>query len=577
MTLNLYLIVLLLALFVVRVETNGVSKGILPSAHSHRNRLNPYFDVISHAIPIYAVNIYVSEFSLDALTFALRSYEVYNSDNLSHFVLIWHDIELHGNIVDVIGKVIDRFITPRPWWLVESQPFELSSSSVGVHMLLIPTLWKNHFYSISSHLFLSESLCSQRPLSVSYHPGDTWGNRAVNVHYEWEKAQSSVFTIYVTETGQTTDNVPFVDAQSCPNLINKWECLFLPSTNCTLPSILTNCHDRHCLSRLWGNDFFTTATSNGTRITDEEHDSYVDYIRTHYPKTIHKIVSPTFLGLKSRRPLDKIDLEHTVSTMHEIRAIERILLMNGVLQRFNYFFRAKIYNRALEFRFKTSPMFKVNDRCVAAHYRQQDRTVAHVNILEWCQNCTVKVNDEIQYRQENPYCQSRDYPTWLDKGCTMPVPFGVITLSHIVNASRILHPDNRNLFIMTDDPKLLQEHIDDYNRHLSRYNHSLSYHNRIPSNHQHKRLHNIMEEKSQPPDNQINIYVLGAKLDHRKSSFQSSIDFWASIKIAKQCDGFVGHFGSAATRIIHDAICFRNGANKFMVCPKTYDLSALNL
>ena len=51
------------------------------------------------------------------------------------------------------------------------------------------------------------------------------------------------------------------------------------------------------------------------------------------------------------------------------------------------------------------------------------------------------------------------------------------------------------------------------------------------------------------------------------------VDFWASLQIARQCQGIVGHIGSAAFRMILYTVCY-NHDNKFIQCPPYYDVSA---
>eukprot|EP01036_Dinobryon_divergens_P025313 gene25313-33844_t len=101
---------------------------------------------------------------------------------------------------------------------------------------------------------------------------------------------------------------------------------------------------------------------------------------------------------------------------------------------------------------------------------------------------------------------------WMNMGCNKPMPFGAATLDHYLNASRLLLSGNRNVFVMTDDPQWLQS-----------------------------------EER-------MNIFSLPIRPNHRSGTFNSSVDFWASINMARQ---FLCYF--------HD--------HTFAHCPPLFDIS----
>lgn len=44
-------------------------------------------------------------------------------------------------------------------------------------------------------------------------------------------------------------------------------------------------------------------------------------------------------------------------------------------------------------------------------------------------------------------------------GCNKRLPYGAASLEHFLNASRVLMPHNRNVFMMTDDPKWLKAEV----------------------------------------------------------------------------------------------------------------------
>ena len=47
-------------------------------------------------------------------------------------------------------------------------------------------------------------------------------------------------------------------------------------------------------------------------------------------------------------------------------------------------------------------------------------------------------------------------------GCGAQLPYGAASLEHFLNASRVLMPQNRNVFMLTDDSKWLKAEIKKY-------------------------------------------------------------------------------------------------------------------
>lgn len=84
---------------------------------------------------------------------------------------------------------------------------------------------------------------------------------------------------------------------------------------------------------------------------------------------------------------------------------------------------------------------------------------------------------------------------------------GAVTFDHFINASKIVLPHNNNVFIMTDDPRWLK-------RELNKYN--------------------LRNEFNKNKSEVMNIFSLPARPQHRSGSYNASVDFWASVTIARQ-------------------------------------------
>ena len=124
-------------------------------------------------------------------------------------------------------------------------------------------------------------------------------------------------------------------------------------------------------------------------------------------------------------------------------------------------------------------------------------------------------------------------------GCLSRLSFGAVTLEHYINASLIMLPENRNLYILTDDVHWLEPHLRSY----------------------HARARDIA------PKDRFTFFVNAASPWHREASSDASAEFWASIKLAQQCQAFAGHFSSVSTILVHNAMCYRHSFNNYLQCP----------
>lgn len=136
-------------------------------------------------------------------------------------------------------------------------------------------------------------------------------------------------------------------------------------------------------------------------------------------------------------------------------------------------------------------------------------------------------------------------------GCFSGLPFGAATLEHYINASKVVLPSNRNLFVLTDDEPWLKPELERYRARV------------------------LMG--SIPKHEAFNIIAYPAGEGHREASSDATVDFWASIKLAQQCQGFVGHFSSTATLLVFRSMCYRHGNHNFLSCPPAFDIGAQNL
>jgi hypothetical protein len=127
------------------------------------------------------------------------------------------------------------------------------------------------------------------------------------------------------------------------------------------------------------------------------------------------------------------------------------------------------------------PFDEENSECIVAHVRMGDRhltTTSHqnlfphqydgdedMNMIQWCQNHTNTSNPtHPTYQGTWIDGNSLGFNQWSNMGCNHRLPFGGITLDHIINASIVLSDYQQmisksnefiNLIIITDDHKWL--------------------------------------------------------------------------------------------------------------------------
>ena len=120
----------------------------------------------------------------------------------------------------------------------------------------------------------------------------------------------------------------------------------------------------------------------------------------------------------------------------------------------------------------------------------------------------------------------------LDFHAFLVLPFGALEIEHVINASLILLPNNRILYIATDDEQWLHEAMAEYRSKPGNLISTLKFH----------------------------IYSFPARKGHRQSvSTEVAAEFFATIEVGQQCHGFVGHTGrSSVAQLFFESMCYKN-------------------
>jgi len=143
-----------------------------------------------------------------------------------------------------------------------------------------------------------------------------------------------------------------------------------------------------------------------------------------------------------------------------------------------------------------------------------------------------------------------------DLGC-FNTPFASVTLRHVLDsAADLVPPAVRTLVLASDDETWMVEEIS--------------------------------RMRTERPDWRV-FFLEAPKLEggHQKQSGDAAYHYmrstggtasgtfwWASIELARQCEGFVGHFGSGATMFFHKQLC-ENHRDYENVCPPSFDVRSI--
>ena len=286
----------------------------------------------------------------------------------------------------------------------------------------------------------------------------------------------AVIYFYYTENQSSRNQAPYSIPEECTNLVNKHECLFLPSTNCTIPtsfSHITEYSDQfyennnnngedaiNTRGRRKDTMFYTQAGPNGRFLNESsqhiyhsspegqkltafnmegsmKNNSRIEYslkpaysyfqvdegkiydIVPNGEKTVQsmyksKTLSNSANNDDSLSPLITRITSETVSA--EVKGFDinpvSLRYIQGYEHRPNTEFRLKIQHYVDRIRATTSPTFTSNTTCTFVHIRKDDRSLPHVDMLEWCRNHTVKSSVNGQFK----WVGIRDYFPWDVKG-----------------------------------------------------------------------------------------------------------------------------------------------------------------
>ena len=144
----------------------------------------------------------------------------------------------------------------------------------------------------------------------------------------------------------------------------------------------------------------------------------------------------------------------------------------------------------------------------------------------------------------------------VDLGC-FSTPFASVTLGHVLDSAAKLVPSEvRTLILASDDEAWMVSEIEAMRQARPEWN---VYFLEAPKPENHDKKSS--EEKYN--------YM------RSKGGTASGTFWWGSIELARQCEGFVGHFGSSSTTFFHNQLCQQH-LDFEDVCPATFDVRTIS-
>lgn len=345
-----------------------------------------------------------------------------------------------------------------------------------------------------------------------------------------------------TKSAQASDVTPFNAAGECPDKVNKHECMFLPSTNCTPPEDLLP-----FLGQRKGDTLlFSKAAPDGKWLGEKRYSEYEksdfkdlpDFKVDDYTKT------NTYEMIQLNRSYTYINTGHalTVETgpllefHHESDPFGSRKVYFSYAMRLRSEFQLRV--QYLVDTFRATNHYYANQTCVMHHMRKDDRQEKGADMIDWC-------------KQRSYYDAVRKHlvtsGAGLNYGCQLVLPYGAASLEHYLNASSIMFPNIKNIFIATDDQAWLHQALEEY---ASREN-------------------NVVKTR------QLRLLPFHPRHGHRQSSsLDVNAEFFATIELGRQCEGFVGYLqASAAADLFFGALCYRHH-NHYLKCPNAFDFGS---
>lgn len=515
------------------------------------NMTSPYASLPCDSITIHGHDI-------DIVNLASLLDKGDHDDSIRRIIFHTSITSINQNEIQQINEKIDQVITSRPWWRVQEHE---NHDNLLIYIDRVAREWESHIRFIGSIQYPPPEICHETPIILSKedctHPG--WGAVFGMYGNLYRSFPYVIVAPYVSISNDPLENTAFIKGSDCPNELNKWHCAFLPATNCSIPSIVSECRGDHCVPGLtYGSGIVLTHADRDGKVIDLMKEG--DEVRLQYQTEIHSPLSKRLAAkqafihpqYKYIMPYNRTWYEIAKDDVHDAYA-EYATYGHYILLRMNSWYRAQVSHYIRSYRASTNPYFHQNDDCVAVHIRRGDRSTQY-SMNEICYNATHEPKQCLDDFGGLRHCNVQDMYCGF-------VPFGSIEFPRTLQSiGQILPPIEddkpRNILLFSDDYDWIQQETEAIkNDPTSPYHHWNFYHPPPPS---------TLTEKKQ--NNYQKYHMIRSE-----GGTASGIYLQATFQMISQCSAFVGHFGSSFTGLLYAIMCHRHrGLEGY--CPPMFDV-----
>jgi hypothetical protein len=180
--------------------------------------------------------------------------------------------------ISIFSYELDSFLLSRPWWHLLAQPFQFSNSNKEEQSIILQRIpsFVEPFSKYISDLYFptNKDACKDRPAYVTL-VDSTWGHGLLNMDGSYSRhSRQMLFLPYTTKTNNYHDICFLADGIACPKIMNKWECIFLNVTTCSLPKLITDCRSKSCLPFDRNDQPFLSTTPDAYQLNSSNNNEY---------------------------------------------------------------------------------------------------------------------------------------------------------------------------------------------------------------------------------------------------------------------------------------------------------------
>ena len=314
--------------------------------------------------------------------------------SLSNNVKI-HKFAIEGLNVDHnrLGTAIDAFITSSPWWVIKREVMNIQKGD-SIHHNIVLMRYKISFEPLLRYMAAKQypppAECGRAPFVLGRMISSGWGSQAEFHTIISEQTPHAIYNVWYTRNNLPKEHMQICNAEDCnPGLINKWECVFLPMTNCSLDhAAFVQCHDPDKCMHDEFPKVVNISRDGGVYITSNkpEYETLGRLVTTDYFRSLERQYRPWISSTAGERDMRNNFMNALKSWVKYDGGVFRTLFMFGSLFRPNYNLRQRVVRKLEEMAAIRDLPFELHaDECVAIHIRRGDRMMnVPIDMRDYC-------------------------------------------------------------------------------------------------------------------------------------------------------------------------------------------------